>query len=254
MLVLGFDDTFGGYLDESSRWNMLDFIRCTLHLKNKTESLSGDNTDCTLMINNNSVDDPRVAVDDDNDIVTIGGVSATPSRDLRATIRFKNSTEPLAVVDSIDVERLLPSGMATITDISVPAGTAYFDGSGKTDSANIVAGQNFSFYTKGCVLFDRTAYTSRGEADYSQWTENGWLNLDDGNHVLLNDPENPGNRYDVEIVANDALYNALRSGIRAEDISKDITLTAQSATARTSLLFIPDTMIGSAVMKALQQS
>lgn len=106
-------------------------------------------------------------------------------------------------------------------------GYAYFDGSGKTDSANIVAGQSFSFYTKGCVLFDQTAYISRGEADYSQWTADGWLNLDDGNHVLLNDPEHPENRYDAEILVNDTLYNALRNGIRAEEISGNMTLTAQ---------------------------
>ena len=128
------------------------------------------------------------------------------------------------IVGITDAAKYVDTWENALTD---EMGYAYFDGSAKTDSANIVTGKSYSFYVKGCALFDQNAYISRGDADYSQWTTDGWLNLDDGNHVLLSDPDHPENRYDVEIMANDTLYNALKNGIRAEDAFGNMTLTAQ---------------------------
>ncbi|MBR2086877.1 MAG: Ig-like domain-containing protein, partial [Oscillospiraceae bacterium] len=107
-------------------------------------------------------------------------------------------------------------------------GFAYFDGSSKTEAAPIWVGAAWSSYTLGCVAFEQDATTPRSteEVDYTDKVENGWLTLDDGNYVLLNDPEHPENQYDVEIVANDALYKAITGGARAED-GDDLTLSLQ---------------------------
>ena len=104
-------------------------------------------------------------------------------------------------------------------------GFAYFDGTGK-DNAPICVGQTYSYYVKGGIMFDQTAYTSRGTADYASKTKDGWLNLDDKNHILLQDASKPANQYDVEIVGNDDFYKGCVNGLRAEDTS-DITLSWQ---------------------------
>ena len=104
-------------------------------------------------------------------------------------------------------------------------GYAYFDGTGKSE-APVQIGRAYSYYVKGGVMFDPAEYISRGEADLASRTENGWLNYDDGNHVLLWDAEHPENQYDVEIIANNAFYDSVLKGFRAEDTA-DLTLRYQ---------------------------
>lgn len=103
-------------------------------------------------------------------------------------------------------------------------GYAYFDGTGKT-AAPVVVGSGYSYYVKGGVMFDPYAYISRGNENYAEKTDkdNSYLNYDDGNHVLLWDAEHPDNQYDVEVIANNAMYKAVAQGFRAED-SADLTL------------------------------
>ena len=107
-------------------------------------------------------------------------------------------------------------------------GFAYFDGTAKTNSAPAFVGANYTFYTKGGIMFDPAEYISRGDFDYAARTdtENGYLNYDDGNHIFLWDKEHPENQYDVEIIANDAFYNSVVRGFRAED-NTDLTLRYQ---------------------------
>ncbi len=113
-------------------------------------------------------------------------------------------------------------------------GFAYFDGTSKTDAAPIRVGAAWLSYILGCVAFEQDATTPRSteEVDYTDKVENGWLSLDDGNYVLLNDPEHPEDQYDVEIVANDALYKAITGGARAED-GDDLTLSLQFSGRKT---------------------
>ena len=77
-------------------------------------------------------------------------------------------------------------------------------------------------------MFESDKFISRsGEqiVDYSnKITDNNWLKLDDGNYIILQDAENPNNQYDVEIAANEAVYQAQTHGARAEDTT-DLTLT-----------------------------
>ncbi|MEE3404887.1 MAG: hypothetical protein VZR73_12465, partial [Acutalibacteraceae bacterium] len=105
-------------------------------------------------------------------------------------------------------------------------GFVYFDGTGKAGSAPVLVGADYSAYVLGSVLYEPEEFTTRGEIDYTDKvdTENGFLNLDDGNHVYLQDTEHPENQYDVEIIANDAFYKGIINGIRAED-SDELTLS-----------------------------
>ena len=90
-------------------------------------------------------------------------------------------------------------------------GYAFFDGTDK-DDAPAISGASFPFYVKGkagVVAFDPAEHISRCVEDYTGRVENGYLNYDDGSHILLQDAEHPDDQYDVEIVADDAFYQAV---------------------------------------------
>lgn len=119
------------------------------------------------------------------------------------------------------------------TDVN---GFAYFTPAANQAAAPVVIGPSYSYYLKGGVFFElkdadnKDVYTARIEEPeedfYENKVKNGWLNLGDNNHILLNDAEHPNNQYDVEIVANDAFYTAFTTGYRVED-NKELTLKAQ---------------------------
>lgn len=105
-------------------------------------------------------------------------------------------------------------------------GFAYFTFDGSKDEAPVCIGTNYSYYVKGSVMFEQDQTASRGTADYADRVQNGWLKLDDGNYILLQDAAHPENQYDVEIVGNEAFYQGCVAGARAED-NKEMTLNWQ---------------------------
>lgn len=97
-------------------------------------------------------------------------------------------------------------------------GFAYFEATNANESAPVYVGAGCSYYIKGGVMFEDGEVTSRNPSiDYTGRVSDGLLSLDDGNYVALQDAENPGNQYDVEIIMSSGFYNAYQRGVRAED-------------------------------------
>ena len=93
-------------------------------------------------------------------------------------------------------------------------------------AAPIVLGKSWTYYLKGGAAFEQGAFVSRGLADYEGLVENGFLKKGDDAYVLLQDTAEPDHQYDVEIVVNKALRDALISGARVED-GQDLRLWYQ---------------------------
>ncbi|MBQ6421886.1 MAG: hypothetical protein IJK02_12510, partial [Clostridia bacterium] len=93
-------------------------------------------------------------------------------------------------------------------------------------SAPVALGKSWSVYLKGGVAFESDAYISRGLESYDGLVENGFLTKGEDTYVLLHDAEHPDNQYDVEIVVNRELRDALTSGARVED-GKELRLWYQ---------------------------
>ena len=112
------------------------------------------------------------------------------------------------IVTSENATKYLPA-LGTAQDAVPYAATAA--------AAPIVPGQSWTYYLKGGAAFEQDRWTSRGLGDYAGLVANGFLKMGDDAYVILRDAANPDHQYDVEIVVNKALRDALLSGVRVED-------------------------------------
>ena len=119
---------------------------------------------------------------------------------------------------SVDTAEYLPawdSGIGKPED-------AVFDGTERPD-APIFPGVSWEYYVKGSMCFDAAKYIQRG----GTWdtADQGFIHTDSG-YVLVGDAENPANQYDVEITANKAFFDAVKSRITV-DSAPEMTLGYQ---------------------------
>ena len=102
-------------------------------------------------------------------------------------------------------------------------GYAYFTASDGAAEALAFTDASWSYYVKGSIIFDPNAYISRGDATYT--VDSGFIPVG-GSYVVAQDAEHPENRYDVEIVANESFFDAVKHTKRA-DALQDLVLRYQ---------------------------
>ncbi|MGX8719474.1 MAG: S-layer homology domain-containing protein [Eubacteriales bacterium] len=98
-------------------------------------------------------------------------------------------------------------------------GFASFDAT--SSAAPAVLGKTFSYYVKGCILFDKDATISREGYDAENVMKDGEGNplgfyKADSLYVAVQG-EDASRQHDVELAANEALYKGAVDGIRVED-------------------------------------
>ena len=121
------------------------------------------------------------------------------------------------IVTSENAGKYLPD-LTSVQEAAPYAATA--------SAAPIVLGQSWTYFLKGGAPFENGVYMSRGLENYDGLVENGFLKKGDDAYVILQDTAEPDHQYDVEIVVNKALRDALIAGVRAED-GQDLRLWYQ---------------------------
>lgn len=117
-------------------------------------------------------------------------------------------------------------------------GFVYFDAT--ADEAPLKPGAGISFFVKGGVFFDKTETTDRPNYDAANIVKDDESNplgfyKEGVDYVIIQDTENYNKQYDVELVANEALFKAATKGVRAE--GKDTLTLKYQCSSRDAFTF-----------------